>query len=272
MAKKIIRLTECDLKQYIKNVITETVMNEMGTVKQNALLRKLTGSDQYDNLSVKDASEKINQLLDQQGKRQATEKQIAFLKRMYPKFADVITPENITSSQASDIIGQIINSKYYTGGTNFFIHLTNQKRHSDIRTNLPIFITVHDMKSFVNDKDLKDELSQLGIDRFLISKDIKGLFFTGWTDGEVDFDIAKVIYNPDKIIFDNQIHEGGYVLPGFFDRPTSMHKCCYIARVYKDQKQVFVASKEKTLTTGIDQVMNKSKQVYQDSLRNNVTK
>ena len=177
MAKRIIRLNESELKQYIKNVLTETVMNEMGTVKQNALLRKLTGSDQYDNLSVKDAAEKISQLLDKQGKRPATEKQIAYLKRMYPKFADVITPENITSSEASEIIGNIINNKHYAGGTNFFTHLIAQKRHSDISTNLPIFIDSYNRHGFINDEYLQDELSQLGINQISISKDMKGIFF-----------------------------------------------------------------------------------------------
>ena len=268
MAKRIIRLNESELKQYIKNVLTETVMNEMGTVKQNALLRKLTGSDQYDNLSVKDASEKISQLLDQQGKRPATEKQIAYLKRMYPKFADLITPENITSKEASEIIGDIINNKYYAGGTNFFTHLTAQKRHSDISTNLPIFIDLHNRHGFINDEYLQDELSQLGINHISISKDMKGLFFVGWKDGEVEMESANVIYNPDKIIFDNQIHEGGYVLCGFYTQPPSIHKCCYIAQINNDKMKFFyVARDERTLTIGIDQLMNKSKQLYQSSIK-----
>lgn len=56
--KQTIYLTEADLRNIVRGVI-----NEMGTPKQNAFLRKLMGNrykDEYDNLSPKDSSKMID--------------------------------------------------------------------------------------------------------------------------------------------------------------------------------------------------------------------
>lgn len=66
---KRIRLTEGELHRIIKES-AHMILSEMGTPKQNSFLRKLMGDrykDEYDNLSVKDSSDMINQELSKAG-------------------------------------------------------------------------------------------------------------------------------------------------------------------------------------------------------------
>jgi hypothetical protein len=103
--KHTIHLKESDLKRIISESVRRT-LNEMGTIKQNVLLRKLTGTDKYDNLSVSDASKMIDDLLKKQPKRLASEKQIKFLlKRGVNWVKDV----ELTSEDASFMIGGLMN-------------------------------------------------------------------------------------------------------------------------------------------------------------------
>lgn len=102
--KHTIHLKESDLKRIISESVRRT-LNEMGTIKQNALLRKLTGTDKYDNLSVSDSSKMIDDLLKKQPKRLASEKQINFLlKRGVNWVKDV----ELTSEDASFMISGLM--------------------------------------------------------------------------------------------------------------------------------------------------------------------
>lgn len=215
MTKKVIRLTENQFKQHIKNMIVETLMDEMGTPKQNALLRKLTGSDQYDNLSVKDASAKIDQLLKQQGSRPASEKQIAYLKRMYPKFASIITSENVTSSDASQIIGRIINYNDYSAGLRHFMNMVDTNRNNSVSTEFPVLISKHKFRDIQNTveylKAAGGEMYQdnfYGIDMTNLkwNKDMVVFFMVGNEGGQPDIKTFSVVKNGDKIIKDGNPH------------------------------------------------------------------
>lgn len=79
--KRTIRLTETQLRGMIQEAVRQS-LSEMGTPRQNELLYKLTGSHEYDNLPVKDASKKIDSLLKSRPKQPMTEKQIAFLQKL----------------------------------------------------------------------------------------------------------------------------------------------------------------------------------------------
>ena len=235
MAKKIIRLTENQFKQHIKSLIVETIMDEMGTPKQNALLRKLTGSSQYDNLSIKDASAKIDQLLKQQSSRPASEKQIAYLKKMYPKFADIITPENVTSSDASYIIGRIINNKDYNYGLTHFMHIVDTNRNNFVSTNLPVLISKHSFIDYQNDstalKAAGGEMYQdkfYGIDMANLkwNKDMTVLFMVGNEGGEPQLATFCVVKNGDKVIKDGNPHKAVYI--SNFRGKNRFNNCLYI--------------------------------------------
>jgi hypothetical protein len=69
MKKQVIRLTESDLHKIIKESVNKIIKENYdieGTDKQNALLRKLLGDrwrDEYENLSVQDASSMIEKEL-----------------------------------------------------------------------------------------------------------------------------------------------------------------------------------------------------------------
>lgn len=106
------KITEQKLRELIKESVS-TVISEMGTLKQNALLKKLTGSDEYANLSVSDASKKIDSLLADKGGQKASDKQIAFLAKMVAKIDnDPTVIENmkatLTFRDASSLIDGII--------------------------------------------------------------------------------------------------------------------------------------------------------------------
>ena len=73
---KVVKLTETDLHNMIiegvKKVLKENEMEEMGTPKQNAFLKKLMGDrhkPEYDNLSVADTSKMIDQELKNQSQK-----------------------------------------------------------------------------------------------------------------------------------------------------------------------------------------------------------
>lgn len=103
MRMKKIRLTESRLRQIIKESVKD-MLNE-GTPRQNELLRKLTGSDKYDNLSVPEASAMISNLLDKQGPRSASPKQINFLLR---RKQDWVKDVELTSEDASTMISALM--------------------------------------------------------------------------------------------------------------------------------------------------------------------
>lgn len=76
----------------VRGIVQEAVnsaLNEMGTPRQNELLYKLTGSHEYDNLPVKDASKKIESLLNSRPKQPMTEKQIAYLQKLKLKHQSI---------------------------------------------------------------------------------------------------------------------------------------------------------------------------------------
>ena len=73
MKKSLIRMTENDLhtiiKESVMEILKENDMDEMGTQKQNAFLKKLMGDrhkPEYDNLSVADTSKMIDAELNKQ--------------------------------------------------------------------------------------------------------------------------------------------------------------------------------------------------------------
>ena len=211
----------------------ETI-DEMGTPKQNALLRKLTGSDKYDNLSVRDASAKIDQLLQKQGQRPASEKQIAYLKRMYPKFAELITPENITSSDASQIIGRIINDKDYSTGLQHFMHMVDTNRNNSVSTELPVLISKHKFIDIQNTVEyLKADGGEMYQDNFYgidmtnlkWNKDMVVYFMVGNEGGQPDIKTFSVVKNGDKIIKDGNPHKAAYISE--FRGETKFNSCLY---------------------------------------------
>ena len=102
--KRTITIKENKLKRIISESVKRT-LNEMGTIKQNALLRKLTGTDKYDNLSVPDASQMIDDLLKKQPKRLASEKQINFLLK---RGVDWVKDVELTSEDASFMISGLM--------------------------------------------------------------------------------------------------------------------------------------------------------------------
>lgn len=57
--RNVVRINESQLRNLILEGV-KSVLNEMGTPKQNAFLQKLVGDNRYDNLSVPDASKKLN--------------------------------------------------------------------------------------------------------------------------------------------------------------------------------------------------------------------
>lgn len=77
----MIRLSENKINQIVNRSIKQ-VLSEMGTPKQNAFLQKLVGDNRYDDLSVPDASKKIDQLLKKQPVRPMSDKQLAYLKKL----------------------------------------------------------------------------------------------------------------------------------------------------------------------------------------------
>lgn len=109
MRQRIV-LRESDLHRMIKESVRD-VLNEMGTPKQNALLQKLTGSNEYDNLSTADASKKISELLQQEkSSNKASEKQLAYLKRF--QFTNEYDLSQLSKADASKIIGLLMNRQH----------------------------------------------------------------------------------------------------------------------------------------------------------------
>lgn len=107
--KQTIRLTESKLRSIIKECVKKS-LNEMGTPKQNALLQKLTGSNKYDNLSTRDASTMISDLLSKQPKRMATDKQKALIKKYNKNFTDDYLNQ-LDFDEASSMVSNIVNKK-----------------------------------------------------------------------------------------------------------------------------------------------------------------
>lgn len=105
--KKVIKINESKFRSLIKeNVVF--ILNEMGTIRQNELLRKLTGSDKYDNLSVPEASNMISNLLKNQSPILASEKQINFLIK---RGVDWVRDVELTAKDASAMIGGLMKGR-----------------------------------------------------------------------------------------------------------------------------------------------------------------
>lgn len=140
--RRTITIKENELRRIISESVRRT-LNEMGTIKQNALLRKLTGTDKYDSLSVSDASRMIDDLLKKQPKRLASEKQINFLLK---RGVDWVKDVELTSEDASFMISGLMRGN--TSKVNVIKRKYDLKNTLNNTINCPILI----------DKNLEFEL------------------------------------------------------------------------------------------------------------------
>jgi hypothetical protein len=156
--KQKIRLTESNLLYLVESTV-KRVLTEMGTPAQNSLLRKLTGTNEYDNLSVSDASEKISSLLDKQNSNsKPSEKQLAFISRY--NFAKGKDLTFLTKREASQII-QSLMARDITRAQRAFNAYYQQSMHNQFDNtlsngNTPYLLHSSDIARLVNFRDTYD--------------------------------------------------------------------------------------------------------------------
>jgi len=128
--KQIFRLTEQDIKHMLKNVL-----NEMGTVRQNAFLKSLMGNrydPKYDNYSVGDTGKLIQQELDRQKQRNqipnlATSRQLDFIENN--KYFPIPTIRQIDDKLTKDDAAILVTAlNPYSNGTYTYYGHTRQRK------------------------------------------------------------------------------------------------------------------------------------------------
>lgn len=203
----------------IHKVICENLRNEMGTPKQNALLQKLTKSNQYDNLSVADASKKISELLAQQPQRKATDRQLAFLSKITKLPIEELN--HLTMEDASGLISQVIDHRTIKGQ---LIRDIKNRRTSGFKT----LSELHDAC------DAPNEFAMFGFYKDITPIEIdKESIQRGIADSEMD--VLNIDNN--KIITSFEIRLGRFTC-AYFDH-TALYTGNGFERgiIYKDTKQ-----------------------------------
>lgn len=170
--RRTIIIKENEIKRIIYESVRRT-LNEMGTIKQNALLRKLTGTDKYDSLSVSDASRKIDDLLKKQPKRLASERQINFLLK---RGVDWVKDVELTSEDASFMISGLMHGN--TSKVNVIKRKYNLRNTLNSTNNCPILIDKNlefDIETTKQFGALSDEEKSVlnTIDKTVTAKNIK---------------------------------------------------------------------------------------------------
>ena len=133
--KRKIRLTESELRNVIAKSV-RNMLNEMGTPKQNAFLRKLMGDrykPEYDNLSVPDSSAMIDKELQaqkaQQSTSNATPKQINFIQsnNYFPIPEIVNVADKLTQEDAKTLVSVL--NPYTNGFYTYYGHARQRKEY-----------------------------------------------------------------------------------------------------------------------------------------------
>ena len=131
--KKKIRLTESKLKNMIVKSVNNA-LNEMGTPKQNAFLRKLMGNrykSEYDDLPVSKSSEMIDTELQRQKNEhnsdKASPKQIDFIENnKYYSIPSIRTiADRLTKQDANALVSAL--NPYTNGIYTYYGHARQRK-------------------------------------------------------------------------------------------------------------------------------------------------